>query len=205
VQRESDLDTFAAMREHLTTRAPDGRSVTLRLLKPKDAPRVQQACSDPETVKWLGSDIIKEQYSLDHAHGFIERALARVAAGGFMSWAIADTTTDELLGHISLIGRDGELGDTAALGYWAHPAVRGAGITTAAAVAVVDEALTPAVDGGSGLRRLTLRVAVGNVGSQRVAEVAGFVRTGHTRQSDPLIDWTFTDEFTYDLLATDPR
>ena len=38
-----------------------------------------------------------------------------------------------------------------------------------------------------------------------VAEAAGFVRTGHTRQSDPLIDGTFTDEFTYDLLATDPR
>lgn len=193
------------MRAHLTTRAPDGRSVTLRLLKPEDAPRVQEACSDPETVTWLGSDIINEHYSLDHARGFIERALAHVTAGGFMSWAIADTTTDELLGHISLIGRGGELADTAALGYWAHPATRGTGITTAAAVAVVDEALSPAADGGSGLRRLTLRVAVGNVGSQRVAEAAGFVRTGHTRQSDPLIDGTFTDEFTYDVLATDPR
>jgi RimJ/RimL family protein N-acetyltransferase len=122
-----------------------------------------------------------------------------------MSWAIADTTTDELLGHISLIGSDGELTDSAALGYWAHPAARGTGITTAAGVAVVDEAFSPAVNGGGGLRRLTLRVAVGNVGSQRVAEAAGFVRTGHTRQSDPLIDGTFTDELTYDLLATDPR
>ena len=72
-----------------------------------------------------------------------------------MSWAIADATSDDLLGHISLIGRDGELTDTAALGYWAHPTVRGAGVTTAAAVAVVDG--------------------------------------------------TFTDEYTYDLLATDPR
>jgi RimJ/RimL family protein N-acetyltransferase len=69
----------------------------------------------------------------------------------------------------------------------------------------VNEALMPAADGGGGLRRLTLRVAVGNVGSQRVAEAAGVVRTGHTRQSDLLIDGTFTDEFTYDLLASDPR
>lgn len=60
------------MRDHLTTRASDGRSVTLRLLKPEDAPMVQEACSDPETVKWLGSDIINEHYSQDHAHGFIE-------------------------------------------------------------------------------------------------------------------------------------
>ena len=193
------------MRDHVTTQAPDGRSVTLRLLKPEDAPRVREACSDPETVTWLGSDIINERYTLDHARGFIERALAGVAAGSHMSWAIADTTTDELLGHISLIGRGGELTDTAALGYWAHPAVRGTGVTTAAAVAVVDEALTPAAGGGGGLRRLTLKVAVGNVGSQRVAEAAGFRRTGRTRQSDPLIDGTFTDEFTYDLLATDPR
>lgn len=111
---------------------------------------MQQACSDPETVKWLGSDIINERYSLEHAQGFIERALARVEAGSFMSWAVADGTTDELLGHISLIGRDGELTDTAALGYWAHPAARGAGITTAAAVAVVNEALSPAADGGGG-------------------------------------------------------
>ena len=166
---------------------------------------MRQACSDPETVRWLGGEVINERYSLEHARGFIERALAGVAAGGLMSWAIADATTDELVGHISLVGRGGELTDTAALGYWAHPAVRGTGATTAAAVTVVDEALTPAADGGGGLRRLTLRVAVGNVGSQRVAEAAGFVRTGHTRQSDRLIDGTFTDELTYDLLATDPR
>jgi RimJ/RimL family protein N-acetyltransferase len=63
----------------------------------------------------------------------------------------------------------------------------------------------PAADGSSGLRRLTLPVAVGNLGSQRVSETAGFVRTGHTRQSDRLIDGTVTDEFTYDLLASDPR
>jgi RimJ/RimL family protein N-acetyltransferase len=201
----SDVATFAAMRAHLTTEARDGRSVTLRPLQLEDAPRVQQACSDPETITWLGGDVINERYDLDRARGFIDRALARVATGGFMSWAIADTATDVLLGHISLIGRDGDLTDTAALGYWAHPAARGAGVATAAAVAVVDEALTPAADGGGGLRRLTLRVAVGNVASQRVAEAAGFVRTGHTRQSDLLLDGTFTDELTYDLLASDPR
>lgn len=86
------------MRDHVTTRTWDGRSVTLRLLKPEDAPRVQEACSDPETVTWLGSDIINERYILEHARGFIERALAGVAAGSHMSWAIADTMTDELLG-----------------------------------------------------------------------------------------------------------
>ena len=193
------------MRHRLTTRSRDGRDVTLRPLLPQDAPRVQEACSDPETVRWLGSDVINERYSLEHANGFIERALAHVEGGNFMSWAIADATTDVLRGPISLSGRHGERTDTAALGYWAHPAARGTGTTTAAAVAVVDEALAPLDEGGSGLRRLTLLAAVGNVGSQRVAEAAGFTRTGRTRQSDWLIDGTYTDEFTYDVLATDPR
>lgn len=194
-----------AMRHHLSTRSRDGRNVALRPLSPEDAPRVQEACSDPETVRWLGSDIINERYGLEHAESFIERALAHVEGGDFMSWAVADATSDVLLGHISLSGRHGTLTDTAALGYWAHPAARGTGTTTAAAVAVVNEALTPLADGGGGLRRLTLLAAVGNVGSQRVAEAAGFTRTGRTRQSDWLIDGTFTDEFSYDVLATDPH
>lgn len=191
------------MRQHLTTTTPDGRTLTLRQWRPEDAPRVQEACSDPETVRWLGSDTINERYSLHDAHQFIERALEVVAAGSHMSWAIADTTTDTVLGSIGLHGHLGALTDTAALGYWAHPSARGTGTTTAAAAAVVTEALTPVTDGGSGLRRLTLRAAVDNIGSQRVAEAAGFTRTGRTRQSDLLICGTFTDEFTYDLLATE--
>ena len=55
------------------------------------------------------------------------------------------------------------------------------------------------------MRRLSLVVAVGNVGSQRVAEAAGFQRTGRRRESDLLTHGTYTDEFTYDLLATHPR
>lgn len=103
------------MRDHLTTRTRDGRGVTLRQLKAADAPPVQGACADPETIRWLGNDVINERYSKEHAQAFIERALAGVAAGSHMSWAIADAGTDELLGHISLIGRGGELTDTAAL------------------------------------------------------------------------------------------
>lgn len=193
------------MRDHLTAKTSGGRTVALRPLRAEDAPRVQEACSDPETVKWLGGAVINERYSLEHAQGFIDRALSRVAEGSHMSWAIADGDTDELLGHISFIGIGGDLTDSAALGYWTHPAARRAGVTKAAVTAVVDEAFSPASDGGGGLRRLTLVVAVGNVASQCVAEAAGFQRNGRRRASDLLIDGTYTDEFFYDLLATDPR
>ncbi len=44
------------MRHRVTAQARNGRSATLRLLEPRDAPRVQEACSDPETVKWLGGE-----------------------------------------------------------------------------------------------------------------------------------------------------
>ena len=111
-----------------------------------------------------------------------------------MSWAIADPETDELLGHISLIGSGGNLTDSAALGYWTHPAARRTGVMTAAALAVVAEALSPATDGGGGMRRLTLVVAVGNIASHRIVEAAGFQRTGRRRESDLLISGTYTDE-----------
>ena len=68
------------MRAHLTAKSRGGRGITLRLLKPEDAPRVQEACSDRETITWLGGDVINERYDLGRAHAFIERALAHVAA-----------------------------------------------------------------------------------------------------------------------------
>ena len=115
--------------------------------------------------------------------------------------------TDGLLGHISLIGSGGKLTDSAALGYWSHPDARGTGITRAGVIAVVAEAFCPATEGGGGMRRLSLVVAVGNVGSQRVAEAAGFQRTGRRCESDLLIDGSYTDEFTYTcspLIRADP-
>jgi len=35
---------------------------------------VQETSSDPETIAWLGSDVINERYSLEHARGFIAQA-----------------------------------------------------------------------------------------------------------------------------------
>jgi RimJ/RimL family protein N-acetyltransferase len=191
------------MREHLTTRTRSGRAIILRPLRHADAPRIQQACSDPETVRWLGGTAISERYNLDDAHNFVDRVRELVKAESHMSWAIADPDTDDLLGSVGLHGLHGYLTDTASLGYWSHPDARRAGVTTAAARAVVTDALKSTVRGGAGLRRLMLVTAVGNIGSRKVAEATGFQRAGQTRQSGLLFDGTFTDEVTYDLLASD--
>lgn len=204
VPRVGALGRLTHMLTHLTTSTRDGRALALRPLRAGDALRIQQACSDPETVRWLGSAVINEQYDLDDAQKFIRFTLAHVEDGSLASWAVADATSDDMLGHLTLTGWQGDLSDTAALGYWTHPVARGRGVTTVAARAVVAHALTPASDGGAGLRRLTARVAVGNVASQRVLEATGFTRTGQTRQSDALLDGTYTDEYTYDRLVTDP-
>ena len=193
------------MRHHLTARVAGRSKPETPTPRAEGRPRGAGGLHGPETITWLGGDIINERYSLEDAHGFIERARSGVETGTHMSWAIADADTDGLLGHISLIGSGGKLTDSAALGYWSHPDARGTGITTAAAIAVVAEAFCPATDGGGGMRRLSLVVAVGNVGSQRVAENAGFQRTGRRRESDLLIDGTYTDEFTDDLSASNPR
>jgi RimJ/RimL family protein N-acetyltransferase len=46
-----------------------------------------------------------------------------------------------------------------------------------------------------------LRAADGNLASQRVAEKAGFTRTGLDRRADPLRDGTVVDDVRFDLLA----
>lgn len=91
--------------------------------------------------------------------------------------------------------------------YWAHPAVRGRGLMTRAAIAVADLALLPeGVEGsraGLGLERLELGHRVSNPESGAVAVAAGFVREGCERAKF-LVDGERVDVLTYGRLRTDP-
>jgi RimJ/RimL family protein N-acetyltransferase len=89
------------------------------------------------------------------------------------------------------------------VGYWAHPAARGTGVTTEAVGLLVRHAFSPVAEGGLGLRRLLLKAAVGNDASQHVAETNGFHRTGVERQAERLGDGSYADLVDYDLLVTD--
>lgn len=66
-----------------------------------------------------------------------------------------------------------------------------------------DHAMTPAADGGLGLRRLELLAAAGNAASAHIARRTGFVEVGRERQAERLGDGSYDDLLTFDLLSGD--
>lgn len=83
--------------------------------------------------------------------------------------------------------------------YWAHPAVRGRGVTAAAVRAVADYLLDPA---GMDLERLELGHRENNPASGVVARAAGFVQEGRERAKF-LVDGRRVDVLTYGRLRSD--
>ncbi len=175
--------------------------VRLRATTEADLPRLAEGGNDPDVLR--ASQSIRDTAPHDvetmrrRELGLLEdRALA-----GSISWAVADAETDELLGWVALFRI--RLGVEAELGYWAHPAARGRGITLRASRMAVRHAFVDAEDGGLGLRRLVANVAVGNDASHRIIERSGFARIGQERQSTLLPDGSWIDAVLYDQLAGD--
>lgn len=176
-----------------------GDNVVLRVHEPKDAVRVQEACSDVRTAYWLGQ--MPQPYPLEAAKDFIEGRMDSMAEGNGIHWAVVDPATDDLLANISLF--DIKAGRQAEIGYWTHPAARGRGVMSEACALVIRHAFVPDEDGGLGLKRLLIYAAEGNTASRRVIEGNGFVTTGRERSSTTLRDGTVVDTITYDLLESE--
>ena len=85
------------------------------------------------------------------------------------------------------------------MGYWAHPAARGRGVTSSAVRTAADWCLSSPPN-GLGLRQLYLLAAAGNSASQRVAEHAGFTYVGTERGSARLGEEEWDDSALYDRL-----
>ena len=178
-----------------------GERVVLRPLGHDDAGRVVEACQDPTTVHWLGQ--IPQPYDIGLAHAFIEDRLEAAASARAMTWAMADPTSDLLVGVINLF--DVEPGTQAEVGYWVHPAARGRGLGTEATRLAVRHALVPAHDGGLGLGRVRGVAAVDNTASRRVLEKAGLVEQGRERRGTLLGDGSRADVVVLDVLAEELR
>jgi RimJ/RimL family protein N-acetyltransferase len=120
----------------------------------------------------------------------------RWAAGG-AAFAVADGTSDRLLGgvylqHVSPRRTDAEIA------YWLAPWARGHGVAAEAVSAVTDWALR------RGMARLELLAAPDNPGSQRVALTAGYRREGVKRGGGSRPDGSRYDTVLWARLATDP-
>jgi RimJ/RimL family protein N-acetyltransferase len=175
----------------------EGDGVVLREPRVEDADRIVSACQDERTSYWLTG--LPSPYTLADAHDYLESRVEQRATTAGVTWFVADSDTDELLGSLALFdlkpGRDAEVG------YWTHPDSRGKGVMTRAVRTVLRHALTPKDEGGMGLLRMQISHADGNDASRHVIEQCGFRATGRERRSLRLRDDRLVDALNYDLLA----
>ena len=152
----------------------DAGPVTLRPPAEKDLDHMVAACRDSESVRWTNVPV---PYDVPDARWFLdERCRTRWLAGTSAAFAIADST-DRFAGTVDL-RIDPTDHDVAELGFLVAPWARRRGYATAA----VRAACAWGFD-ALGLTRIVWRAHVGNVGSRRVAELAGFVAEGVQRSS----------------------
>ncbi|WP_433166160.1 GNAT family N-acetyltransferase [Kribbella sp. CA-247076] len=180
----------------------EGDGIRLRAFRATDAKRVVEACNDELTQHWLAG--LPSPYQLSDAEAFIESRKDNQASGEGVSWAIADTESDELIGCVSVFDMNNRIDKTLAeVGYWLHPEARGRGVMSTAVRLLVPQAFKPVEEGGFGRRRLVLFAAEGNTASARVAEVNGFTAAGVQRAAGPLRQGEYADIHCFDLLAAD--
>jgi RimJ/RimL family protein N-acetyltransferase len=166
------------------------------LLRPwciDDVDDVWAALQDPQIRLWNGAG----SGSRDDVARML-RGRMDWTGGDHASWAVVDPATGELLGSVSLHSIDPVQAD-AEIGYWTAPAARGRDVATIAVDAVCRWAF-----GALPVERIELCHAVGNPGSGRVAEKAGFVREGRLRRSYRYGDGVKHDELLWARLADDP-
>ena len=142
--------------------------MTVRPVRPEDLAAIVEACQDPEIPRWTN---VPSPYTDENGRRFIDEALGD--GGPELSLAVADHTTDALLGVIGLRLPDKGVGE---LGYWIAAGERGRGVATRAARLLSRWAFEQL-----GLARIHLLAHPDNRASQRVAERAGFRREGLLR------------------------
>lgn len=148
--------------------------ISLRPWRASDAPAVFAACQDPEIPRFVP---VPQPYSEADAEWFVRTSAAESVVGPSAHFAVADATTDVLLGAISRHARPAER--RAAVGYWLAPEARGQGFATRAVRLLVDWTFET-----TSLIRLELYTDVANERSGRVALRAGFESEGVRRAWD---------------------
>lgn len=145
----------------------------LRPLARADAAAVASACQDKETQRWLP---LSRPYTESTASAFIED-VAPVQLQSSDGVVRAIELGGRLAGCIDLMGTDWAA-RTTEIGYWVAPLARRQGVASRATRLLAQWVLT-----AGGAQRVELQAALGNIGSQRVAESAGRVREGCARNA----------------------
>lgn len=139
--------------------------VTLRLLRPEDAPDVTEGCQDPAVERFT---TVPTPYALEDAVAFIAAKRDEQAWWENPTWALTlpGATGDRWGGTLDL-RPDGSAG--AEVGYMVAPWLRGRGVATRALRLACRWAFTTLE-----LQVVTWLAYTGNEGSRAVAEAVGF-------------------------------
>jgi len=133
----------------------------LRKFSADDMEALLGAVNSPDIMLWLGR--AKEADVCE-----IRELINAGPTDSLVSFAVADKSTDELLGHVWLSKKDGELWT---LCYWIHPAHAGLGFATEA-VSVVCKFTFESL----GVSQIRALIHPANPKSRRVVEKCGFLK-----------------------------
>lgn len=153
-------------------------------------PAVAAAGRDPDMTRFIPH--LPSPYTERDAAEYVRLTRGWEREGDRVVRAIADASTDELLGSI-----DVRVAPTGSIGYWIGPWARGRGVATSALILLSRWAIRE-----GGVERLELFADVANAASQRVAEKAGFQREGVLRAHLPFRDGR-RDSVVFSLLPSD--
>ena len=165
------------MARHLSNRTRYTPRLVLRPFRRRDLESMVEAVlpSLPELSTWM--PWARPSYGRRDALLFLRDSLAAWAEGRAYDFAVRyRTDQDRHLGNVSIwyTSRQSRVGE---IGYWVRSDEVGNGVATEAAAHMLDVGF-----GELGLHRITVRIADGNLGSERVAEKLGFTREGLLRE-----------------------
>jgi ribosomal-protein-alanine N-acetyltransferase len=163
-----------------------------------DVPALVAAWRDPEMARWMPEET--NPFEAEQARAFIDDAATHLSTGTSVALAIADESTDQAVGSVSLhvwAPRHWNLG------YWVAADQRRHGVATEA----VTKLSRWAFAANPNLARLSLYTIPGNEPSQKVAERAGFRREGLLRRwgdgNPEQLDWVMFSLIREDLESED--
>lgn len=173
--------------------------LVLRRFHRRDAEAVAEAVqsSMPELKQWL--PWAQPGYGRDEAAAFIRESAQAWREGRAFDFAVRDLSRPWLhLGNASIwfVSRMGRTGE---IGYWVRSDRVGNGVATEATAALVELGFSEL-----GMHKINLRIAVGNLPSERVAAKLGFHREGILRE-ELLIAGEWVDHTLFSLLEQEYR
>ncbi|SDO51247.1 Protein N-acetyltransferase, RimJ/RimL family [Microbacterium sp. ru370.1] len=153
---------------------PTLHTARLKLSAPRkdDVAAVHAECQDAAIQRFT---TVPSPYLRSDAETFVELTRTWWAEGSEATWAIR---LDGLL--VGMIGLAKLASGGPEIGYWVSSRVRGRGVASEAARAVVEWAFAPDCPS---IERIEWRAVVGNVGSARVARSVGFRYEGLLRRA----------------------